>query len=573
MATTTRFGSASSAPESGDIAFPPPGSLAEKRRFDQLQRRLPQIFQRLFPDPRAPQTIVVVPSMSLHEDELPKLAGACRYEERLLCLLMLLRRPGIRIVYLSSQRIAPAIVDYSLRMLRGVSAVEARRRLTLLDCGDDSAVPLTGKLLARPWLVDRIRDAIPDADAAHMTCFNSTPLERTLAVRLGIPLYGCDPDLLHLGTKSGSRAVFRAAGIAMPAGYESLRDVHDVARALYALKRRDPQLRRAVVKLDAGFSGEGNALFAFDGAPAGTTLLPWIVQQLPVRLRFVAPGESWEPFREKYGKMGGVVECFVEGEHARSPSVQCRIDPMGTERIISTHDQVLGGESGQVFLGCTFPADAAYATRLHEAGLRVTRVLRQAGVLGRFGIDFISHLHHGEWRHSALEINLRKGGTTHPYLALQLLTDGDYGVGTGEYVTASGRPRCYRASDNIGGDACRGLAPADMIDIATANGLHFDAAAERGVMFHLLGALPDHGKLGAICIAEDRAAAARLYDEALATIDREVSRLRPAAAFAPGRPPLGTRSVAPAHGVRTRRMPFPHLLGNPRDEHLMVAET
>ena len=37
-------------------------------------------------------------------------------------------------------------------------------------------------------------------------------LERTLAVRLGLPLYGCDPALRHLGTKSGSRDTFRRAG-------------------------------------------------------------------------------------------------------------------------------------------------------------------------------------------------------------------------------------------------------------------------------------------------------------------------------------------------------------------------
>ena len=30
----------------------------------------------------------------------------------------------------------------------------------------------------------------------------------------------------------------------------------------------------------------------------------------------------------------------------------------------------------------------------------------------------------GSWQHNAIEINLRKGGTTHPLLTLQFLTDG-----------------------------------------------------------------------------------------------------------------------------------------------------
>lgn len=509
-----------SVPACDPVEAPMPGSAAERRRFRELQRRLPRIFETLFPDPHAPQTIVVVPSMSLDERELPKLDGACRYEERLLCLLMLLRRPGIRIVYVTSERIAPVIIDAYLSRLRGVSAVEARRRLVLVDCADEAPVPLTRKLLSRPDVVDRVAACIADREAAHMTCFNATALERTLAVRLGIPLYGCDPDLLHHGTKSGSRTVFRRAGIALPDGCESLRDECDVVHALYSLRRREPSLRRAVIKLDEGFSGEGNAVFAFDGAPAGPALRRWIIETLPARVRFVAPGETWEAFRAKYAAMGGVVEAFVEGASPRSPSVQCRIDPLGTGRIISTHDQVLGGADGQVFEGCTFPADPAYATQLHEAGLRVTRVLQDEGVLGRFGIDFISHLRDGEWHHTALEINLRKGGTTHPYLTLQLLTDGDYDVDTGRYCTASGRVRCYRASDGLGGVAYRGLEPAALLDTATAHRLGFDEATERGVMFHLLGALPGHGRFGAICIGESHAAAGRLYADTVASLDR-----------------------------------------------------
>ena len=49
---------------------------------------------------------------------------------------------------------------------------------------------------------------------------------------LGIPLNGVDPNLNHLGTKSGSRKVFREAGVALPDGIEDLRTEHDVENAL-----------------------------------------------------------------------------------------------------------------------------------------------------------------------------------------------------------------------------------------------------------------------------------------------------------------------------------------------------
>jgi hypothetical protein len=48
------------------------------------------------------------------------------------------------------------------------------------------------------------------------------------------------------------------------------------------------------------------------------------------------------------------------------------------------------------------------------------------GVLGRFSVDFLSVFENAKWTHYAIEINLRKGGTTHPFLMLQFLTDGIY---------------------------------------------------------------------------------------------------------------------------------------------------
>ena len=508
-----------------------PGSDEELRRFDALQRRLRPLAERVLPDPGAAQTVVVVPSMSLDTAELRKLSGAAHYEERLLCLLMLLRGPRTQLVYVTSQPIAPAIVDYYLQLLPGVPASHARRRLTLLSCHDGSPVPLTRKLLDRPRLLDRVRAAVADPAAAHLTCFNATALERTLAVRLDLPLFACDPALAHLGTKSGSRDVFRRAGVPAPDGFEHLRDADDVVGALAALRARDPALARAVVKLNDGFSGEGNATFPYDDAPAGGTeheLRRWVSAELPARLRFEAPAEAWEPFAAKFAAMGGVVEAFVAAGQdggVRSPSVQCHVEPTGAVQVVSTHDQVLGGPTGQVFLGCTFPADGAYRRALHDAGLRVAEVLRDEGVIGRFAVDFVSaDRGGGAWEHRAIEINLRKGGTTHPYLMLQFLTDGAYDAETGVYCTPTGRPCHYVASDNLSHASLCGLTPDDLIDIAVDHGLHFDAAAQQGVMFHLIGALSEHGKLGALCIGDTPAAAQRLYDQTAAVLEREARR-------------------------------------------------
>jgi len=45
--------------------------------------------------------------------------------------------------------------------------------------------------------------------------------------------------------------------------------------------------------------------------------------------------------------MGGIVEAFIEGDIKTSPSVQCLINPLGGVEVLSTHDQLLGGEDGR----------------------------------------------------------------------------------------------------------------------------------------------------------------------------------------------------------------------------------
>jgi len=223
--------------------------------------------------------------------------------------------------------------------------------------------------------------------------------------------------------------------------------------------------------------------------------------------------------------MGGVVEAFVSGVEVRSPSVQCRIDPSGATQIISTHDQVLGGAGGQIYLGCTFPAESSCCSGLNEAAQRVTDVLAKEGVVGRFGIDFVSTRVHNEWAHHAIEINIRKGGTTHPYLTLQLLTDGTYDPTIGLFRSATGRICYYVASDNLCNQAYTGLTPDVVISAAQRAGLLFDSSDESGVVFHMLGALGEFGKVGAVCIAPTRAAARALFAEVLAMLGREANRV------------------------------------------------
>src|SRR5436305_7497901 len=90
-------------------------------------------------------TIVVVPSLSFAAAELAKITAIEFYEERLLCLLLLLRNPALRLVYATSVPVDPAIVDYHLGLLPDPES--ARTRLTLVSPDDPAPQPLSAKLL------------------------------------------------------------------------------------------------------------------------------------------------------------------------------------------------------------------------------------------------------------------------------------------------------------------------------------------------------------------------------------------------------------------------------------------
>jgi len=504
--------------------FPAPGSKEEAAAFRNIQQKFIQQYETIFPDKLAPRTIVILPSFSLDQDILSKIKGAVYYEERMLCLLMLLRMPLTKIVYVTSMPVSDSIVDYYLHLLPGITGHHARQRLTMLSCYDASVKSLTQKVLDRPRVIERIRQVITDVDSAHLTCLNITGLEKTLAVQLGIPLFGPDPDKFYEGSKSGGRKNFRQSGVNFPDGFEDLTTREDIVKSLAALKRKYPGLRKAVVKMNDGFSGDGNAIYTYPAIELDEPLEKNIESSFAAHFKIVAKDLNEQVFFEKFLSMGGIVEIFLDGDIKMSPSVQCVITPSKKIEIVSTHDQLLGGDDGQIFLGAVFPADHAYCIEIAGEGKKIAQVLADKGVIGRFAIDFISVKQaDGSWKHYAIEINLRKGGTTHPFLMLQFLTDGVYRADTGEYVTASGNHRFYFASDNVSSEKYKGLTPDDLMDISLFHELIYDSASQEGVMFHLVGALSEYGKLGVVCVGSTPERAKAYYDKTIGILDMECS--------------------------------------------------
>ena len=491
-------------------------------RFESLQERLVPLWQSIQAMNQDPQTIVVVPSISLDKLEGSNISMQ-PYEERYLFLLLLLRQPKARLIYVTSQPILPSVIDYYLDLLPGVIPSHARPRLFPVAVLDGGPEPLSVKLLERPRLLERIRSLIPDPQRAHLVPYNTTELERDLAVRLGIPMYGADPRHFHLGTKSGCRRLFEEEGVPHPIGVEDLRTLDDVVAAIAQLRARKPGLAQVIVKLNEGVSGEGNALVDLVAVPAsGDPGEPDAIRLAVETMKFELDDATFDGYVDKLAERGGVVEERIQGTDFMSPSVQLRATPLGDVELLSTHDQMLGGPSGQAYLGCIFPANTEYAPAITREAAKIGQRLAKEGVIGRFALDFVTVRNDaGEWEPYAIEVNLRKGGTTHPFLTLQFLTDGTYDPETATFTAPSGKQKFFIASDHVENPAYRGLTPDDLFDIVVRHRLHFDQSRQTGVVFHMMAALTESGHVGMTAVGDSPQEAREIYDRAVAILDAE----------------------------------------------------
>lgn len=495
-------------------------------RFEQLQRELVALWTLIGrSDPGGPledaNTVVVVPSLNVDID-IPS-AVLQAYEERFLFMLFILRQPLIRLVYVTGQAIPPSIVDYYLHILPGAVISNTRKRLFLVSPLDGSSRPLTQKLLERPRLLREIRSLISDPARAHIVPFNTTEQERELAVRLGIPMYAADPRFFAFGTKSGCRRIFAEEGVPHPLGVEDLFGADDVVGALAGMRARKPTMRKAIVKLNEGVSGMGNAVVDLEGLPppGDSTERVALAERLRA-MRFELGSVTYESYVAKLVARGAIVEEMIVGEQLESPSAQLRVTPLGEVELLSTHDQMLGGPSGQSYLGARFPANPAYAAPIMREAAKIGKRFAREGIVGRFALDFVVvRSADGAWEPFAIEVNLRKGGTTHPFLTLQYLTDGAYHPELGVFTTARGHEKAYVASDHVESPSYRVLTPDALFDIVSRHRLHFDHTSQTGVVMHMLSCVGSLGRLGVTAIADTPAEADALYRRFVGVLDEE----------------------------------------------------
>jgi hypothetical protein len=423
----------------------------------------------------------VLPCFSVGESLLSHYASRIPALEHryLVTHLMLHRIQACELVFLTCQAPSKEVVDYYTSLVPADRRASVRARFRLMVVPDDTPRPIAAKLLDRPDLLQALRASFGDRPV-FIGPWHVTDREVEVALRLQAPIDGTVPSLWPLGYKSAGRRLFAEAGVPAPVGREDVRTAEEVVAAIAAIRAARPTCPGVVIKHDNSGAGDGNVVIDLRQVGGG----PAAGEQVRAR---VAALPEW--YLRDLGA-GGVVEELIAGVRFASPSVQLDISPHGEVAVLSTHEQVLGGETGQVYVGCRFPADPAYARDLARHGRAIGTRLAARGVVGRLSVDFAAASDEaGGWQVFALEINLRKGGTTHPFVVLRNLVPGCDDADAGQWVTAD--------------DA----------------GLQFDYRTGTGVVLHMLSCLAIDGRFGLTAIGRNAEQAAAFYHATKSAVD------------------------------------------------------
>jgi hypothetical protein len=479
--------------------------------FAELQSALPDALAANTAGSGRDHVVVGMASFSLSDSLLAHYGARLpAMEHRYLNASLLLNRIDADFVFVCSVAPGPEVLAYYRDLVPREVGRRMRERLHVVALEDPTPRPLAEKLLDRPDLLDDVRRLVAGR-AAVIEPWNVTEHEVAVALELGVPINGTAPELRSVAFKSSGRKLFHRAGVPVPLGREDLHTVDDVAATAEWIRAARPGVAAVVVKHDDSGAGDGNAVVELrdaSGGPRDPHEVLAAVDALP----------GW--FLDDLATGGGVVEEMVTGDALRSPSVQVDLLPGAGVRVLATHDQVLGGDNGQVYLGCRFPADQAYAADLARHGDAVGRALADLGCAGRVGVDFMAaRTGEGPWSVTALEVNLRKGGTTHPFSALRSLVPGHYDAESGAWLAdADGSTRAYRSSDNLVEPSLAERSPQSVIDAVREAGLQFDVERGTGVVLHMLGCLAVDGRFGATAIGRTAEHADELYAATLAAV-------------------------------------------------------
>jgi len=394
------------------------------------------------------RTIVVMPSISFPHENLKGILGIEHYEARSLWEILAANCPRTKIIFITSRKMIIENIKHLLSSSKNGASI--RQRVSFISLDDLRVdVPLGDKLLARPDLIRIIKNKINPSET-YLESFISTDCEKKVAQALGIVSFGSFDQ--YWATKSGNRKIFQECGINFADGINDIYSESQLKLAIVSLWEKYPLITKHMMKLDTGVSGDGNAIvqhkITFDefktlGQPQKDKYLDAIL----LNAKYQSKCMEWSEYSKQITE-GMIIELFISGELRCSPSAQGKIHPDGHVELLSTHEQILD-ENGMKFLGGTFPASKDYRETLTQYTDLIGKELATRGVIGSYSIDFLLSEENGKTIVWVIEINIRKGGTTHPYFTAKYLTNSRYDSAKGVLINDKNQEVVYISNDNF----------------------------------------------------------------------------------------------------------------------------
>ena len=262
------------------------------------------------------------------------------------------------------------VKSYYCGLVNGQDIEEVKKRIFFISPEDFSPIPLSKKIFDRPDLLKEIKSLIRDVSNSFMIVIRSTEDEIDLAKELNINLLAADPLFNYLGTKHGSKCIFKECGLLYPDSSNECHTDVDLAKEIISLWKKNPNIDRMMIKLNDSFSGNGNAILNLTKLKKkillnsdsndlkdemmfekknfeNEKLFEFVLKEFE-NLKFIDKETNWKSFYNKFKQMGGIAELFLVG--VASPSGQACIKLNGEVSIISTHEQVFTGPDKQVDL-------------------------------------------------------------------------------------------------------------------------------------------------------------------------------------------------------------------------------
>jgi len=451
--------------------------------------------------------VIVIPSMSFDQKLLEGIVGIEYYESRSLWEVLRVKESRVFVTFITIKKINRLQIDH-LFYCANLSQEEINR-VTFFSLEENGSflgkLSLTEGILKNTEIFQQVK-LLSSKKSSYIESFLMTKSEEELSRQLDIPIWWAHPDLNFFQSKSGNRVLLEDQ-LPMPYGHHSIYSEGQLILKISDIWLKRKYAKRIVVKLNHGVSGDGNAIL--DRAISVDKFINFNINEKISHVRsrlqkmkFFLKSLNYGLFIKRLVEEGAIVEEFIEGKQKYSPSVQVMVNCTGAVELLSSHEQILDSE-GMRFLGSNYPASNFYRKEIEELGIKAGECLLKNDIYGIFSIDFLVTQKNNKYEISVIEINIRKGGTTHPYWTSKLLLDACRSEESGCLIDNQGREYVYRSNDNFEKQTNNILSLDEILNGAKEENLIFNLDQKEGVIFHLLSAWRPLGKIGYTIIAKN----------------------------------------------------------------------